>query len=89
MNIDIIGCYNNGLKHQLYPIEHPVIVSYPRQSKQNQYDSLRKFLKHYCKKLVYDLHMFQLIKTLKYHKIFSYFVCLDIIQKNFLKLRYI
>jgi hypothetical protein len=44
VDIDIQGCYGNGLKNQEYPIGKPFVISYPRTSKNNGYMSLREFL---------------------------------------------
>jgi hypothetical protein len=52
VDIDIKGCYGNGLKNQEYPIGKPMIISYPRTSKNNGYMSLREFLDVYEQELV-------------------------------------
>jgi hypothetical protein len=49
---DIAGCYGNGLKHQDFPLGRPLIIDYPIKSDNNEYYSLRKFLKVYGKELV-------------------------------------
>jgi len=49
---DIAGCYGNGLKHQDFPFGRPLIIDYPIKSDNNNYLSLRKFLKTYGKELV-------------------------------------
>jgi hypothetical protein len=49
---DIAGCYGNGLKHQDFPFGRPLIIDYPIKSDNNEYQSLRKFLKTYGKELV-------------------------------------
>jgi hypothetical protein len=49
---DIAGCYGNGLKHQDFPFGRPLIIDYPIKSDNNNYLTLRKFLKKYCKELV-------------------------------------
>jgi hypothetical protein len=52
---DIAGCYGNGLKHQDFPFGRPMIIDYPIKSDNNDYYSLRKFLKKYGKELVAGL----------------------------------
>ena len=52
VDIDISGCYGNRLKNQQYPVGRPMIISYSRQSKYNQYTTLREFLKRYSNELV-------------------------------------
>lgn len=49
---DIAGCYGNGLKHQDLPYGRPLIIDYPIKSDNNEYYSLRKFLKKYGSELV-------------------------------------
>lgn len=49
---DIAGCYGNGLKHQDYPFGRPLVIDYPIKSENNNYLSLRKFLKKYGSELV-------------------------------------
>jgi hypothetical protein len=49
---DIAGCYGNGLKHQDFPFGRPMIIDYPIKSDNNEYYSLRKFLKKYGSELV-------------------------------------
>lgn len=46
-DIDISGCYGEGLRVQTYPLGVPFIIDYPIRSKNNNYDTLRKFLKKY------------------------------------------
>jgi len=48
---DIKGCYGNGLKHQDYPFGRPMIIDYPIKSDNNDYQTLRKFIKQYRKYL--------------------------------------
>jgi len=49
---DIAGCYGNGLKHQDFPFGRPLIIDYPIRSDNNEYYTLRKFLKKHGKDLV-------------------------------------
>lgn len=51
-DIDISGCYGEGLRVQTYPLGIPVIIDYPIKSERNNYDTLRKFLTTYGKELV-------------------------------------
>lgn len=51
-DIDISGCYGNGLKNQDYPMGRPLIIDYPIKSEQNDYLTLEKFLKKYGDELV-------------------------------------
>ncbi len=51
-DIDISGCYGEGLRAQLYPLGVPVIIDYPAKSNRNEYQTLRQFLKQYGKDLV-------------------------------------
>jgi hypothetical protein len=51
-DIDISGCYGEGLRVQLYPLGVPIIIDYPLDSKINQYQTLREFEKKYAKELV-------------------------------------
>ena len=51
-DVDIAGCYGNGLKHQDFPFGRPLIIDYPIKSESNDYLSLRKFLKKYRSELV-------------------------------------
>lgn len=51
-DVDIAGCYGNGLKHQDYPFGRPLIIDYPIKSDQNEYYTLKKFLKQYRDELV-------------------------------------
>jgi len=56
-DIDISGCYGEGLRGQLYPLGRPVIIDFPKLPKTNDngYLSLREFLKKYRKELVAGL----------------------------------
>lgn len=54
-DVDIAGCYGNGLKHQSFPFGRPFILDYPINSKQNVYLTLKQFLKKYRKELVAGL----------------------------------
>lgn len=49
---DIAGCYGNGLKHQDFPLGRPMIIDYPIKSDNNNYLTLRKFLKKHGNDLV-------------------------------------
>lgn len=51
-DIDISGCYGEGLRVQTYPFGIPVIIDYPLDSKDNDYMTLREFLKLYKNELV-------------------------------------
>jgi hypothetical protein len=51
-DVDIAGCYGNGLKHQDFPFGRPIIIDYPIKSDNNKYYTLRKFLKKFGKELV-------------------------------------
>lgn len=51
-DIDISGCYGEGLRVQTYPLGIPVIIDYPIKSKLNDYQTLRQFLKRYGHELV-------------------------------------
>ncbi len=51
-DIDISGCYGEGLRAQIYPLGVPVIIDYPVRSDINQYQTLRQFLKKYQSELV-------------------------------------
>jgi hypothetical protein len=51
-DIDISGCYGEGLRTQLYPLGIPIIIDYPIKSEHNHYTTLRTFLKKYGKDLV-------------------------------------
>lgn len=51
-DIDISGCYGEGLRNQIYPIGRPCIIDYPLRSKQNEYLTLRQFLNRYSNELV-------------------------------------
>lgn len=54
-DIDISGCYGEGLRGQLYPLGRPVIIDYPKHSKTNLCLNLRTFLKIYRHELVAGL----------------------------------
>lgn len=51
-DIDISGCYGEGLRVQVYPLGVPIIIDYPIKSSINRYLTLRQFLKRYGKELV-------------------------------------
>lgn len=51
-DIDINGCYGNGLRNQSYPLGRPIIIDYKINSERNEYESLGSFLKKYRKELV-------------------------------------
>lgn len=51
-DIDISGCYGEGLRVQTYPLGIPVVIDYPVKSERNKYQTLRQFLKKYGKELV-------------------------------------
>jgi hypothetical protein len=51
-DIDISGCYGEGLRVQTYPLGVPVIIDYPIKSELNNYDTLKDFLKRYSSELV-------------------------------------
>lgn len=51
-DIDISGCYGEGLRNQIYPIGRPCIIDYPLRSKQNDYLTLREFLSKYGNELL-------------------------------------
>jgi hypothetical protein len=51
-DIDISGCYGEGLRVQTYPLGIPVIIDYPVHSQINAYQTLREFLKKYKKELL-------------------------------------
>nr|YP_009243970.1 hypothetical protein Sdur_174 [Sporolithon durum]AMK96212.1 hypothetical protein Sdur_174 [Sporolithon durum] len=55
VDIDIKGCYGNGLRLQEYAIGRPIIIEYPINSKINRYLNLREFLKKYESELVKGL----------------------------------
>lgn len=52
VDIDIAGCYGEGLRMQLYPLGVPLVIDYPVDSYRNNYQSLREFLKMYRSELV-------------------------------------
>jgi hypothetical protein len=51
-DIDISGCYGEGLRVQLYPLGIPMLIDYPVNSEHNEYQTLRQFLKRYQEELV-------------------------------------
>lgn len=51
-DIDISGCYGEGLRVQTYPIGIPIILSYRLDTHRNKYLSLRDFLSEYGDNLV-------------------------------------
>lgn len=51
-DIDIDGCYGNGLRNQIYPLGRPVLLGYKTESKINEYMTLGEFRKAYGKELV-------------------------------------
>jgi hypothetical protein len=51
-DLDIAGCYGEGLRVQIYPLGNPVVLDYPVDSPQNVYMTLRQFIKRYGKELV-------------------------------------
>lgn len=51
-DIDISGCYGEGLRNQQYPIGRPSVLDYPIPSDINQYLTLKQFLKKYESELV-------------------------------------
>ena len=51
-DIDINGCYGNGLRNQSYPLGRPIIIDYKINSERNEYESLGSFLKKYRRELV-------------------------------------
>jgi hypothetical protein len=51
-DIDISGCYGEGLRVQTYPLGVPIIIDYPIKSELNHYETLRQFLKRYGSELV-------------------------------------
>lgn len=52
VDIDISGCYGEGLRSQEYPMGRPVIIDYPVNSECNEYLTLRAFRTRYEKELV-------------------------------------
>lgn len=54
-DLDISGCYGEGLRAQLYPVGVPVIIDYPLDSPRNEYMTLGKFLTTYRKNLISGL----------------------------------
>ncbi|AKG24955.1 hypothetical protein [Calothrix sp. 336/3] len=51
-DIDISSCYGEGLRSQIYPMGIPVIIDYPMNTPNNQYETLKSFLGKYRRKLV-------------------------------------
>lgn len=51
-DIDISGCYGEGLRIQTYPLGIPLIIDYPLHTNNNEYQTLRQFLKKYSKEFV-------------------------------------
>ena len=51
-DIDIAGCYGDGLREQTYPLGIPSLLDYSRDTKINKYSTLRQFLKKYRKHFV-------------------------------------
>lgn len=51
-DIDISGCYGEGLRVQEYPFGEPIQIGYPIKSKINEYMTLGKFLNKYGHELV-------------------------------------
>lgn len=45
VDIDINGCYGNGLKNQMFPIGRPIIIGYPVGSEKNKHMTLGEFIK--------------------------------------------
>ena len=43
-DLDISGCYGEGQRSQLYPFGNPLILEFPRESRINQFPTLREFL---------------------------------------------
>lgn len=56
-DIDINGCYGNGLRNQIYPIGTPVLIGLPLKADNNKFDTLKEFLKKYGHDLVPGLWM--------------------------------
>jgi hypothetical protein len=46
-DIDINGCYGNGLRNQIYPVGNPVILGLPIDSENNKFPTLGEFIKSY------------------------------------------
>lgn len=51
-DIDISGCYGEGLRNQIYPVGVPVLIDYKLGSSFNKFMTLREFLKDYSDELV-------------------------------------
>ncbi len=51
-DIDISGCYGEGLRTQIYPLGIPCILDYPKGSEHNKFLTLRKFLKQYDREFI-------------------------------------
>ena len=52
VDIDIAGCYGEGLRSQEYPLGTPLVIDYPLKSEQNEYLTLRAFRGKYGHDLV-------------------------------------
>lgn len=52
---DISGCYGEGMRNQTYPYGNPVIIEYPKKSRNNDYLTLRQFIKKHGSELVAGL----------------------------------
>lgn len=51
-DIDISGCYGEGLRAQEYPLGNPVQIGYPIKSDINEYKTLGQFLNKYGHELI-------------------------------------
>lgn len=51
-DIDINGCYGNGLRNQIYPIGTPILIGLPLDSENNKFPTLGEFIKYYGHDLV-------------------------------------
>lgn len=51
-DIDISGCYGEGLRVQTYPLGIPTCIEYLVKESKNKYQTLRQFLRKYRKQLV-------------------------------------
>lgn len=54
-DLDIGSCYGEGMRIQDYVYGSPTIIEYPKESKNNGFQSLREFFKTYGKELVSGL----------------------------------
>jgi hypothetical protein len=52
VDIDINGCYGNGLKNQIFPLGRPVIIGYKLDTEKNKYKTLGEFINKYGKDLI-------------------------------------